>query len=130
MNAFFKAVPLFVALSACAAPYDYSGEIATSVPPSAALRAQIVDAARDYLIDPYSVRDAEISNVATFRDGTQGVCVKANTRNRMGGYTGRQTLAVLFNNGVFLNSFPNHPLCMRPDVTWRGFPELEALRDI
>lgn len=130
MKTVLKAASFGALLSACAAPYDYSGEIASSVPPTSALRIQIVDAARDYLADPYSVRDAEISNVATFRDGTQGVCVKANARNALGGYTGRQTVAILYNNGVFLNSFPNHPLCQRPDVRWHDFPELEALRNI
>ncbi len=124
------AVAMAAALFGCAAPYDYTADIAASVPPSRALRTQIREAARDYLYDPYSVRDAEISNVATFRDGTQGVCVKANSRNAMGGYSGRHTLAILISNGQLSNSFPNHPLCARPDVRWHDFPELETLAHI
>lgn len=109
---------------------DYSAVIAASQPPSPSIRSQIVRDARDYLVDPYSVRDAEISNVATFSDGSQGVCVKANARNRMGGYSGRQTLAITIHNGVLSGNIPNHPLCQRPDVPWRPFPELEALAQL
>lgn len=116
-----------LALANCVPAVDYSGPIAAARPASASIKAQIVRDARDFLLDPYSVRDAEISNVATFADGTQGVCVKANTKNAMGGYTGRQVLAINIRNGVLSGNTPNHPLCSRPDVQWHPFPELEAL---
>ncbi|MEI4234991.1 hypothetical protein [Roseovarius sp. D22-M7] len=119
-------------LGACSVspPEDYAGAIAASVPPSASIKAQIVRDARTFLADPYSVRDAGISNVATFNNGLQGVCVRANSKNKMGGYTGRQNLAVLIQNGMLVGNVPNHQLCSRPDVPWRKFPELEALRDL
>lgn len=119
-------------LSACTTPppEDYSGAIAASVPPSPTLKAKIVRDARTFLADPYSVRDAGISNVATFNNGSQGVCVRANAKNKMGGYTGRKNLAVIIRNGVLVGNIPNHRLCARPDVPWNDFPELEALRNL
>lgn len=38
----------------------------------------IATAVRTFLLDPYSVRDTAISNVADFGNGAQGVCVAAN----------------------------------------------------
>ena len=131
-----KHVPLSllfaIGLTACtvAPAENFSGAIAAAVTPSASIKAQIVADARTFLADPYSVRDAGISNVATFSDGTQGICVRANARNAMGGYSGRQNLAITIRNGVLTGNILNHPLCARPDLTWNAFPELEALREI
>ena len=109
-------------------PYDpYAAAIANSTPPSRAVRAAIVEAARNLLFDPYSVRDAQISNVADFGNGTQGVCVLANSKNRFGGYTGRQSHAITMSGIILLKEEANHPLCARPDIKWHAFPELEAL---
>ena len=132
MKKLFAFITVASFLSACSTvpPENYSGAIAASVPPSASVKAQIVRDARTFLVDPYSVRDAGISNVATFNSGIQGICVRANSKNRMGGYTGRQNLAVLIKNGVLVGNVPNHPLCSRPDIPWREFPELEALRNL
>ena len=132
MRKLFVCISIVAGLSACAAapPEDYAGAIAASVPPSKSIKSQIVRDARTFLVDPYSVRDAGISNVATFSNGTQGVCVRANSKNRSGGYTGRQNLAVIIQNGVLVGNVPNHPLCLRPDVPWRKFSELEALRNL
>jgi len=123
---------LFVALTVanCAPPEDYAGAIAASKPASASIKQQIVQDARDFLADPYSVRDAEISNVATFSNGSQGVCVRANAKNKLGGYTGRQTMAITIRNGVLAGHTMNHPLCARPDILWMPFPELEALAQL
>lgn len=107
---------------------NYSGAIAAAVPASPSIKAQIVRDARDLLVDPYSIRDAAISDVATFTNGTQGVCVKANTKNKMGGYSGRQTMAITIRNGQLSGNTMNSPLCTRPDVIYRPFPELEALK--
>lgn len=126
------AVALTISLSlvgvATAQTYDpYAAVIANSVPPSKAIRTAIVEAARNILFDPYSVRDAQISNVADFSNGTQGVCVLANAKNRMGGYTGRQSHAITMSGTILLQEQTNHPLCARPDIRWQSFPELEAL---
>lgn len=111
--------------------YDaYAAAIAQSVPPSKAVRSVIAAAARDILFDPYSVRDTAISNVADFGNGTQGVCVLVNSKNRMGGYTGRTSYGITMSGAVLLRYDLNHPLCARPDVKWQKFPELDALRNL
>ena len=130
MNRFFLAFLAGAFLSGCTPVVDYSGPIANAVQPSASIKSQIVRDARDLLFDPYSIRDAEISNVATFADGSQGVCVKANSRNAMGGYTGRQSMAITIRNGMLVGHAMNSPLCVRPDVVYRPFPELEALASL
>ncbi len=122
---------LIVCSASAGVAYDaYAQAIANSVPPSKAIKRAIVAAACDILFDPYSVRDAEISNVADFGNGTQGVCVKVNAKNRMGGYTGRQAHAITMSGTILIREYTNHPLCLRPDVKYRPFPELEALRKL
>lgn len=123
-------VALFCSIGSTIAYDAYADAIARSVAPSKAIKRAIVAAARDILFDPYSVRDAEISNVADFGNGTQGVCVKVNAKNRMGGYTGRQSHAITLSGTILISDQVNHPLCARPDVKYRPFPELEALKDL
>lgn len=84
---------------------------------------------RDYLADPCSVRDAEISgeNILDAKRGVTSVCIKANAKNAMG-YTGRQTLAVRLQSGQPVASFPNRPACNDPAIKWYPFRELEALK--
>lgn len=96
-------------------------------PASPQLRAQIVDAARDVLFDPYSVRDAEISYLADLPGDTDAVCVKLNAKNRLGGYTGRQVHAVYVRSGRPINTGSNPHLCNNPNLKWTKFPEIEAL---
>ena len=59
--------------------------------------ASIVSGEGGFLLDPYSARDAEISNVVT-ASTTFGprpmVCVRANAKNAYGAYTGRQKYAI------------------------------------
>jgi hypothetical protein len=130
MNKFFTVILTGALLSGCTPAVDHSGPIANSVPASASIKSQIVRDARDLLLDPYSIRDAEISNVATFADGTQGVCVKANAKNAIGGYTGRQSMAINIRNGILVGHTKNDPICARPDVVYQPFPELEALANL
>lgn len=53
--------------------------------PTKALKIAIVNAARDVVFDPYSIRDAEISNVVLLNPsaGIDAVCVKANAKNHL-----------------------------------------------
>lgn len=126
----FVAIATVVVACAPQTAENYSGAIAAAVPASPEIKAQIVRDARDLLRDPYGVRDAEISNVATFSNGGQGVCVKANTKNAYGGFIGRQTMAINIRNGLLSGHTMNSPLCARPDVKYFPFPELEALKNL
>ena len=115
-------------LAACAAVTDdYAQVIARSVPADDALKAQLVAGAEKLLYDPASVREAEISNVATFRDGVQGVCVRADSKNVRGLYVGVKTMGIAIRDGKLADGTLEHPICNRDDVPWHPFPELNAL---
>lgn len=114
-------------LSACSTPDKYTEVIAASKPPSPALKAQIVAAAKTLLYDPTSVKDAEISNVASFADGVQGVCVRADSKNVNGVYVGPQTMGLKMRDGKLVDGTLNHAICNRIDVPWAALPELNAL---
>jgi hypothetical protein len=97
---------IFAALLAgCATPSAQSIGEAVPTDYEAQVRAKIVDT----FFDPGSIRDAEISEpfpVNSVFDGTTpiprsgwAVCVKANAKNRMGGYTGRHPVLFLFEGG-------------------------------
>jgi hypothetical protein len=120
------------ALSGCVTSEQVDRVMASQRPPSAAIKAAIVRDARDYLVDPYSVRDAEISNVmdATPDGKLQFVCVKANAKNRMGGYTGRTTISVRLVGSNPVSTNPNATACGMPLLRWHPFKELENLREI
>ena len=119
------------AVSGCVSQQQVDKVLATQRPPTAAEKAAIVNAARDYLVDPYSVRDAEISNVVTLNDkGLKAVCVKANAKNRMGGYVGRTTVSVRLLNGKPVSTWENAPACLNANMSYRRFPELENLKNL
>lgn len=98
-------IATIAALTGCATPTAQT--IADAVPVN--YEAQIRQAARDVYVDPGSIRDVEISEpfpVSAVFDGSTpfphsgyAVCMVANARNRMGGYTGRQPQLFLFKQG-------------------------------
>lgn len=100
--------------------------------PTKALKTAIVQAARDVVFDPYSIRDAEISNVVLLHPaaGVEAVCVKANAKNRLGGYTGRTATGISIRNGVILGATAGDPRCLDPRLRYHRFPELEDLKNI
>lgn len=114
-------------LSACSTPDKYTAVIAASQPPGPALKAQIVAGAKTLLYDPASVKDAEISNVATFPGGAQGVCVRADSKNVNGVYIGPKIIGLAMRDGKLIDGTLDHPICNRIDVPWQPFPELNAL---
>lgn len=122
---------LTLVLAACQSSSERQASIDQAVPAPASVKAAIVRDARDYLVDPYSIRDAEISYMQfNARSGLHWLCVKANARNRMGGYVGRQALEVWVRAGELAGNLPNSPACNLPTMRWQPFPELEALRDL
>ncbi|MBY5566617.1 hypothetical protein HFO55_05020 [Rhizobium leguminosarum] len=104
----------------------------TQRPPSKTLRSTIVKAARDFLLDPYSVRDAEISNVVLFNPQAriEAVCVKANAKNGYGGYSGRQATSVSLRDGIILGATTNDVRCLDPRLGYYPFKELENLKNL
>jgi hypothetical protein len=113
---------------------------ALQVAPSALQRKLILDHVRDNYFDPYSIRDAEISNSVSFSEVTMNpdsepktplVCVKANAKNRMGGYTGRKNELYQFNPSGSLKTVSDD-LAGRCDsrMQFLPFPELEQMKSI
>lgn len=119
-------VGMLIAVSACVS-IDADDVTTNAKPASREVRAMLVETARDAFFDPYSIRDAEISYVGTFPNGNQFVCGKANAKNQLGGYTGRETLAVYLRGNQIIGSGSNPALCNNPNLKWQKFPELEAL---
>ncbi|MFC3568514.1 hypothetical protein [Paracoccus simplex] len=114
-------------LAACGVRDEYGEIIARSTPPSAALRAELAAGAARLAYDPASIRNAEISNVASFGDGVQGVCVRADSKNVSGIYTGVHNIGIPLRDGKPAGGTLDHPICNRSDVPWHKFPELERL---
>lgn len=116
-----------LSLAACAEGGRYGEIIARSTPPSPELRAELAQGATKVAYDPGSIRYAEISNVATFKDGLQGVCVRADSKNVKGNYTGVHSIGLPLRDGKVIGGTLDHPICNRADVPWQKFPELEQL---
>jgi hypothetical protein len=118
-------------LSGCVTQEQVDKVMASQRSPTAAEKAAIVNASRDYFFDPYSIRDAEISDVVRLNDqGLEAVCVKANAKNRMGAYTGRTATSVRLIKGKPTSTLENAPACSMPQMRYRPFPELENLKSI
>ena len=131
MKTIILSLTVAIGLTGCVTQEQVDSVLATQRPPSAPVRQAIVKAARDYLIDPYSVRDAEISALMDAPGGKlQFVCVKANAKNRMGAYTGRSTLSVRLVGVTPVSTNENAAACMAPLLKWYPFPELENLKTI
>lgn len=131
MKKLILVVAASAALSSCQTQAELQTALIEAKPAPASVKSAIVKDARDYLVDPYSVRDAEISYMQFNKhSGLHWVCVKANAKNRMGGYTGRQAVEVWVRNGQLVGNLPNSPACNNPSMKWQAFPELESLRNL
>lgn len=131
MNKVVIVVALSAVLTGCQTTIPQS--VADSQhPASASLKAEIVKQARDRVFDPYSIRDAEISNVVLFnpRNGIKAVCVKFNSKNQLGGYVGRSATGISIRNGILLGATDGDPRCLDPRLKYQRFPELENLKSL
>ena len=129
-----KALFLVVAsigLAGCVSQQQVDDVLASQRPVTTSEKTAIVNAARDVLYDAYSVRDAEISNAVPIGNGDLvAVCVKANSKNQMGGYVGRKTLSIRIVKGKAVSTLENALICVSPKMQYRHFPELENLRNL
>jgi hypothetical protein len=131
MKKLISIVVLAASLAGCVTQEQMDKVFASQRPVSTGEKAAIVSAARDYFVDPYSVRDAEISDVVRLNDqGLEAVCVKANSKNRMGGYVGRTATSVRLLKGKPVSTLENAPSCAMPQMRYHRFPELENLKSI
>lgn len=105
----------------------------TPAAPAAALpadyRQQILERARAEFFDPYSIRDAGISQPITgqaLSGQVVSVCVRANAKNRMGAYTGQKVTAFTFQNGQISTTDHQYAALTCASAQFEPFPEIEA----
>ncbi len=113
---------------------------AQASPPPANYRATVAAEVANAFFDPYSIRDAEISQPVYktgIFDGTnlvpyQGwaVCVRANAKNRFGAYSGRNFSLFLFNGEAVRMTLAGSEVQGQIDnhcanVQMQPFPEIE-----
>ncbi|MGK9054190.1 hypothetical protein [Neorhizobium petrolearium] len=101
-------------------------------PPSPAIKAALLEAGREALKDPYSIRDAQLTFVVKpFADPTiEVVCVRFNSKNSFGGYAGRSAYAVRLKNNQIIAWREEDPVCYHPRVKWYPFPEISRLKNL
>lgn len=124
----------FVALTAACNTTGQRGSDALGGPPPAEYRAKTLEYMRRVLFDPYSVRDARISQPFMqygWRLGDAGrawtVCVQSNAKNRMGAYTGTKDTVVRFQGGVPVDHSDEGSMYFCKGVTtYEPFLEMEA----
>lgn len=105
--------------------------LAQQRPATAAEKASIVAGARDVMKDPYSIRDAEISQFVPATSGPDGnICVRANAKNGFGAYTGRTNWLIAVSGGKAVNAWEGHAHCAHPQIKWQPFPEIYALQKL
>jgi hypothetical protein len=96
-------------LAGCAAqPRLEDGSVVANLPPN--YRDLIAQQVKKDYFDPYSIRDASISNpvdTTSIFGAVTNVCVKANAKNRMGGYIGVRATGYVFQSGKILNVLPD-----------------------
>ncbi|QDM32697.1 hypothetical protein FNL55_16075 [Tardiphaga sp. vice352] len=96
-------------------------------------RAMMVSEVRAKFFDPYSIRDAQISNASPGADMNMNisytVCVRANAKNPMGAYTGRTaTMYHLTGDGQISKAEEDAwGFCDLAQLRYEPFPEIENL---
>lgn len=87
-------------------------------------KAQIKERLKTTLVDPYSLRDLEITDpqaIPLFGGSAPGVCLRFNPKNNYGAYSGLQTYIVYFRSGkMSVIDHPKTTVC----GAWKPAPEL------
>jgi hypothetical protein len=91
-------------------------------------RFALITKIKNTYFDPYSIRDAEVSEVAPSAADLMA-CVKSNAKNRQGGYAGRRAEVYHFdtNSQVTEGQPDTWGFCDNPQLRYAGFPEIEDL---
>ena len=100
----------------------------TRLPVTAQMKQSILIRMKDELKDPYSVRDAEISDGIPGYNGAVMVCVRLNAKNSFGAYTGRRGYLFELKNERVTYSEEGHMYCSFTQVSYGPFPEINALK--
>jgi hypothetical protein len=134
MKAWVALIALMLCGCATAPP---EGTSAGASPPEN-YRAVAAEHVKSAFVDPYSIRDAEIAppklaaGPSLNNDGgfytPWLVCVRANAKNRMGAYAGRQVTALAMSGNKVVNSYDEAHFSRQVcgDAVYEPFPEIET----
>jgi hypothetical protein len=115
-------------LASCVSSDQMQQIFNSQAPPTSDERAAAIRYIKDTFYDPYSIRDASISNVVTLEDtGIRAACVRFNAKNRMGGYVGKTATSLRFRGSMVISALQDAPSCMDQRLRYQNFPELENL---
>jgi hypothetical protein len=123
-------VGVFLALSGCVSLNEQT-PVAQQSLTTPSMKAQIVDGASDVKRDPSSIRNAEISWAVQDPNGTGLlVCVRAQRRDKTGGFRVRTRLIPFTNTGYISpgRGAWDSPFCANPALRWQSFPEIHQAR--
>lgn len=98
-----------------------------SLPPN--YRQIIVSKVKETFFDPYSIRDASISQPIAGRAAlgpVATICVRSNAKNRMGGYTGLKATSYTFRAGALTVVDDQYAALTCDKATYEPFPEIDA----
>ena len=128
MRMIFLTVIAAIAVSGCVTETQKQKFYAAQRPATPAERAAILDYAKTFYFDPYSMRDVSLSDaVDPKKENTVAFCLRANAKNRMGAYTGLKTTALLMQNGKVTKAEEESFMCADPRMTYTPFRDLEDL---
>lgn len=104
-------------------------QVQTDKKPTVAHKKLLIEAVKEHFYDPYSIRDAELSNLLRFPNRSTGYCGRLNAKNAVGGYSGRQYVEVGIRGGLIVSYHPNSYWCkaQQNHIKWNRFRELEKL---
>ncbi|HLL28611.1 MAG TPA: hypothetical protein VKT73_13285 [Xanthobacteraceae bacterium] len=120
-----KLTPLLILL---ALTVPARAELPSNLPVATAKKLILADRNRIFR-DPGSIRDAKIGQPFTCRDGSGDcVCIEANAKNALGGYTGIQLIGIQFPGRTHAESFGTMAEAARtePCGALKPFPELNG----
>ena len=116
-------------LLGCVTTEQLNTVVGSARAPSASERGAVLAYVRNTWKDPYSIKDAEISDLVSTPVG-QAVCVHANSKNSFGAYIGRTYTSFVFKDGAVQRTTQDDPDCVRlarSGLTYRPFPQLERI---
>ncbi|MBY3199973.1 hypothetical protein [Rhizobium laguerreae] len=118
-------VGLLVVLAGCvSAPPDATQSQALTQAIPSDYKAQIKERLKTTLVDPYSLRDIEMTApqaIPIFGGTAPGVCLRFNPKNNYGAYNGMESYIIYFVDGKMrIIDHPKLTVC----GPWRPAPEL------
>jgi hypothetical protein len=115
-------------LGSCVSSEQMQDVFNSQRPPTAAEKQAAITYIKANFFDPYSIRDASLSNVVSLgKTGLNAMCARFNAKNRMGGYVGLSTTSLRLQGGAVVSALQDAPSCGDERLQYVPFSELEGL---